>query len=321
MTAAQPAALETPLTTLTGIRYPIVQTGMGYVAGPRLAAATCRAGGLGIVAAATMTIAEMTAAISSVRERSGGAPFGVNIRADATDAAQRVTVLIGEGVHGRVVRPRAQARADRAAQGRRRARHAVRRRPQARGEGGGMGCGRGHRDGRRGRWPHRAGADHTAAARRGRCPVGIPVIAAGGFFDGRGLVAALAYGACGIAMGTRFLLTSDSPVPDAVKREYLTRGVRDTLVTTRVDGVPHRVLRTPLVDALERSGRAAALLRSARNAARLRRISGLSWRGMIREGVAAKHGGDLDLGADADGSQHARRCCAPQWWTAGPISG
>ena len=48
--------------------------------------------------------------------------------------------------------------------------------------------------------------------------VDIPVIAAGGFFDGRGLVAALAYGAAGVAMGTRFLLTSDSTVPDAVKQ-------------------------------------------------------------------------------------------------------
>ena len=54
--------------------------------------------------------------------------------------------------------------------------------------------------------------------------VDIPVIAAGGFFDGRGLVAALAYGAAGIAMGTRFLLTSDSPVPDAVKQVYLASG-------------------------------------------------------------------------------------------------
>src|SRR5689334_24438651 len=75
--------------------------------------------------------------------------------------------------------------------------------------------------------------------------VDIPVIAAGGFFDGRGLVAALAYGAAGIAMGTRFLLTSDSAVSEAVKREYLARTLTDTVVTTRVDGVPHRVLRTP----------------------------------------------------------------------------
>ena len=53
--------------------------------------------------------------------------------------------------------------------------------------------------------------------------VDIPVIAAGGFFDGRGLVAALAYGAAGVAMGTRFLLTRDSTVPESVKGYYLGR--------------------------------------------------------------------------------------------------
>ncbi len=51
--------------------------------------------------------------------------------------------------------------------------------------------------------------------------VDVPVVAAGGFFDGRGLVAALAYGAAGVAMGTRFLLTKESTVPDDVKGIYL----------------------------------------------------------------------------------------------------
>ena len=107
--------------------------------------------------------------------------------------------------------------------------------------------------------------------------VDIPVIAAGGFFDGRGLVAALAWGAAGIAMGTRFLLTSDSPVADAVKQVYLAAGLDGTVVTTRVDGVPHRVLRTTMVDHLEGTGRAAGraaagggCCRSARNAAAFR---------------------------------------------------
>lgn len=68
--------------------------------------------------------------------------------------------------------------------------------------------------------------------------VDIPVVAAGGFHDGRGLVAALAYGAAGIAMGTRFLLTSDSTVPAAVKAKYLAATVRDVTVTTAVDGLP-----------------------------------------------------------------------------------
>ena len=56
-------------------------------------------------------------------------------------------------------------------------------------------------------------------------------------------------------MGTRFLLTSDSPVPEDVKRVYLAAGLDGTVVTRRVDGVPHRVLRTTMVDQLEEQGR------------------------------------------------------------------
>lgn len=123
--------------------------------------------------------------------------------------------------------------------------------------------------------------------------VDIPVIAAGGFHDGRGLVAALAYGAAGVAMGTRFLLTSDSTVPDAVKARYLTATVQDVTVTTQVDGLPHRMLRTELVDSLERSGRTAALLRALRHAAAFKRESGMSWTGMVRDGLAMKHGKEL----------------------------
>jgi NAD(P)H-dependent flavin oxidoreductase YrpB (nitropropane dioxygenase family) len=123
--------------------------------------------------------------------------------------------------------------------------------------------------------------------------VDIPVVAAGGFFDGRGLVAALAYGAAGVAMGTRFLLTSDSTVPDAVKARYLAATVRDVTVTRAVDGLPHRMLRTDLGVALERSGRIRALAHALRKAAGFRRLSGLSWRAMVRDGLAMKHGKEL----------------------------
>ncbi|MCQ9135377.1 nitronate monooxygenase, partial [Streptomyces hilarionis] len=113
------------------------------------------------------------------------------------------------------------------------------------------------------------------------------------FFDGRGLAAALAYGAAGVAMGTRFLLTSDSPVPDAVKARYLAASVRDVTVTRAVDGLPHRMLRSELVGALEEAGRAGALLRAVRHAAAFRRLSGLTWRQMVRDGLALRHGKDL----------------------------
>ncbi len=124
--------------------------------------------------------------------------------------------------------------------------------------------------------------------------IDIPVIAAGGFYDGRGLAAALSYGAAGVAMGTRFLLSADSPVPDAVKRRYLEAQLDGTVVTTRVDGLPLRVLRTPLVDLLERGSRAATLFDAAQSALRFQRFfSGMSWREMARNGVAMRQNGDL----------------------------
>jgi NAD(P)H-dependent flavin oxidoreductase YrpB (nitropropane dioxygenase family) len=123
--------------------------------------------------------------------------------------------------------------------------------------------------------------------------VGLPVIAAGGFFDGRGLVAALAYGAAGVAMGTRFLLTSDSPVPDSVKAEYLRRAVTDTVVTSVLDGVPQRVLRTELVDELLTGGPVARLRRSVAHAVAFRKMSGAPWRDIAREGRAMKRSHEL----------------------------
>ncbi|WP_344979498.1 NAD(P)H-dependent flavin oxidoreductase [Streptosporangium fragile] len=281
--------LDTPLTRLAGVRHPVVQTGMGWVAGPRLVAAVANAGGLGILASATMTLDQLAAALEEVRSRTD-APFGVNLRADAADAADRVDLMIRNRVRvasfalaprqeliarlkdaGAVVIPSVGAR-----------RHAEKVAAWGAdavlvqgGEGGG----------------HTGAVATTLLLPQVVDAVGIPVIAAGGFFDGRGLAAALAYGAAGVAMGTRFLLTSDSPVPDAVKRLYL--GMSETVVTRQVDGMPHRVLRTPLVDALERTGGLSRLARAVRNAAGFRRVSGMSWPAMIRDGLAMRHGKEL----------------------------
>jgi NAD(P)H-dependent flavin oxidoreductase YrpB (nitropropane dioxygenase family) len=94
-------------------------------------------------------------------------------------------------------------------------------------------------------------------------------------------------------MGTRFLLTSDSTVPDAVKQVYLGSGVADTVVTTQVDGVPHRVLRTAFVEQLEAAAGWRRLARAARNANAFRRLSDASWRSMINEGLAMRGHGEL----------------------------
>jgi NAD(P)H-dependent flavin oxidoreductase YrpB (nitropropane dioxygenase family) len=118
--------------------------------------------------------------------------------------------------------------------------------------------------------------------------VDVPVIAAGGFFDGRGLVAALAYGAAGVAMGTRFLLTKESTVPDNVKAIYIEKSVTDTVVSRRIDGMPQRVIRTDVVDSLERSGRLTALPRAARNALAFRKLTDTTLRDLLSEGLAMK---------------------------------
>ena len=94
-----------------------------------------------------------------------------------------------------------------------------------------------------------------AAAHRQRAPttvllpqvvdaVRVPVVAAGGFYDGRGLaVAALAFGAQGIAMGTRFLMTSDSGVPAATLERYVqVRDAEKIQVSFLVDGMPQRMI-------------------------------------------------------------------------------
>src|SRR6059036_2354009 len=281
-----PAGLSTRLTELFGIRYPIIQTGMGWVATPQLAASTSAAGGLGILAAATMSLDELRRAVKEVRERTE-APFGVNMRADQADVVERVDLLIREGVRvasfamapkqdlinrlhdgGVLVMPSigAKRHAEKVAawgvdavlvQG---------------GEGGG----------------HTGSVPTTLLLPQVVDTVDVPVVAAGGFFDGRGLVAALAYGASGVAMGTRFLLTSDSPVPEAVKQHYLSKSVTDTVVTRQVDGVPHRVLRSDLVDALESAGPVRRFTGASRSALAFKKMSGTPWRQIVREGMAMR---------------------------------
>jgi NAD(P)H-dependent flavin oxidoreductase YrpB (nitropropane dioxygenase family) len=122
---------------------------------------------------------------------------------------------------------------------------------------------------------------------------GVAVVAAGGFFDGRGLVAALAYGASGIAMGTRFLLTQESRVPDQVKGVYLATPVDGTVVSKAVDGAPQRVIRTELVDHLERANWLRNMPRALANARAFRRETQTSLTALLKEGRAMKHGNEL----------------------------
>jgi NAD(P)H-dependent flavin oxidoreductase YrpB (nitropropane dioxygenase family) len=301
--------IRTRLTELLGIRYPVVQAAMGFVSGPRLAAAASGAGGLGQIASATMSLAELESAIAETAGRTS-APFGVNLRADAPDAAERVKLIIAGRVpvasFAQAPRPELIAALKEAGVITIASAGARRHAEKAAGWGIDAVIATGHEGGGHvGPVPTSLLIPQVAAA------VDVPVIAAGGFFDGRGLVAALAWGADGIAMGTRFLLTSDSPVPDAVKQMYLAAGLDGTVVTRQVDGVPHRVLRTRMVDHLvgaagvgaqARVGglrgprRAPGLVRAVRSAAAYRGMSGLGWREMIGQGRAMRREGGLSWG-------------------------
>jgi NAD(P)H-dependent flavin oxidoreductase YrpB (nitropropane dioxygenase family) len=271
-------ALNTPLLDLLGSRYPIVQTGMGWVAGPKLVSATCNAGAFGIIASATMTYDELV----------------VNMRADADDIKKRLALLVREGIpvasfaqapkkdlieylhdHGVKVMPSIGAK-----------RHAEKVMEWGvdavlvqGGEGGGH----------TGSVPTSLLLPEVVDVVAGR----VPVVAAGGYFDGRGLVAALAYGASGVAMGTRFLLTSDSTVPMEVKKQYLGTSVTGTVVTTKIDGAPHRVIRTELVDQMDSASAITAVPKAIANAAKFRKYTGLSWFQMAREGLQMKKRMDL----------------------------
>jgi NAD(P)H-dependent flavin oxidoreductase YrpB (nitropropane dioxygenase family) len=266
---------------------------MGWVAGPRLVAATCEAGGLGVLASATMTLDQLAAAIAEVRSRTS-APFGVNLRTDVDDVTDRIELMIETGARvasfaqapnptlvtrckeaGLFVMPTVGAR-----------RHAEKVAEWgvdaviAQGaEGGG----------------HTGSVPTTLLLPQVVDAVGdrVLVLGAGGFFSGRGLVAALAYGAAGVAMGTRFLLSAESRVPEAVKGVYMETPVTGTVVTTKVDGAPQRVVRTELVDHLESQSWLRSLPRAMRSALQFRKETGATLRSLLREGRAMKAGNEL----------------------------
>jgi NAD(P)H-dependent flavin oxidoreductase YrpB (nitropropane dioxygenase family) len=116
--------------------------------------------------------------------------------------------------------------------------------------------------------------------------VDVPIIAAGGFKDGRGLVAALALGAEGIAMGTRFLLTAESPVPEVTTDRYLDAGLFDVFVTSEIDGMPQRVVGNELVRKLEGMNPIARLLFALRNGLAFRKETGASIAELLRSALA-----------------------------------
>ncbi len=278
--------LHTPLCDLLGSRYPIVQTGMGWVATPELVAAVCNAGAFGFLAAATLRPEDVGDAIAEIKQLTDR-PFGVNFLMDAPGAdvitesiiahrvqaagynrapsAELITRLKDAGV---VCMPTCGA-----------VKHAVKAEKLGAdaivvqgGEGGG----------------HTGSVPSTLLVSQCADAVRVPIVAAGGFRDGRGLVAALAFGAKGVAMGTRFVLTRESPVPDATAQRYLQAGVDDVVVSTALDGMPQRMIVNELLRELESKGGVARLWLALRSALALRKTTGASIPDLLRSGLAMR---------------------------------
>ncbi|MEP4146628.1 MAG: nitronate monooxygenase [Halioglobus sp.] len=286
--------LETRLTELLGCKYPIVQTAMGWVADPRLVAGSCNAGGFGFLAGATIPPEEMERDILRVKELTDQ-PFGVNFHMYQPNAADIVDMVIRHGVRavsysrspgpdfikklkdaGVVCMPTVGL-----------PKHAIKAVELGAdavtvqgGEGGG----------------HTGSVPTTLLIPQVIDAVGdkVPVVAAGGFKDGRGLTAALAWGADGIAMGTRFLMTEESPVPRETLQRYIDcRNPGEIIVSKAMDGLPQRMIMNELLTELEKASTVRKLMIAMRNGLAFRQHTGATFFSLLKSAIAMGKDDDM----------------------------
>ncbi|MDO8473897.1 MAG: nitronate monooxygenase family protein [Dehalococcoidia bacterium] len=286
--------LKTRVTELLGITHPVIQSGMQWVSRASLAAAVSNAGGLGIISALTFaTPGDLATEIRTARSLTDK-PFGVNVTMLPTlrpiDIDSYVATIIDEGVRivetaGRSPEPymsrlkSAGIKVIHKCTGVRYARSAER-----------LGCDAISIDGFECAG-HPGEQDVTSLV---LIPltvdaVKVPVIASGGFADGRGLAAALSLGADAVNMGTRFMATQEAPINPKVKDWLVRSAETDTILIMRAFQNTSRVLKNPISEqayALEKHGATIKEMASL--------ISGLRGKELLETG-------DLDRGILACG--------------------
>jgi enoyl-[acyl-carrier protein] reductase II len=272
--------LKTRVTNLFGIECPIIMSGMNWLTEPGLVSAVSNAGGLGILGATHLTPEGLRENIREIKKLTDK-PFGINQVLLVPRSAENIKIAIDEKVPvinyalgkpwfvsqvhqygGKVIATVATAR------------HAAR--------------------------SEQAAVDaiiitgHEAAAHGGDVTslvliplvanrLKIPLIAAGGFYNGKGLAAALVLGADAISMGTRFMLTKESVIHDKFKERCLKAGEQDTLFHSAFDGMPGRVLRTKSAEAMMNPG--LPVIKWFSSALEVRRMLNLSTFEIIRSSL------------------------------------
>jgi len=288
------SALHTVLQERLGCRVPVIQTAMGWIATPELVAATANAGGFGFIAGATIPPNEIEAAILKTKSLTDK-PFGLNFHMYLPGADQVTELVLKHGVkavsYGRgpskkmiqslkdagvICIPTVGA-----------VKHAV----KAADLGADIIVIQGNEGG-----GHTGSVPTSLLLPQVLDAVKVPVVAAGGFRDGRGLVAALSFGAVGIAMGTRFLLTSDSPVPRATLDRYLSSDVDEIIVSKKLDGLPQHMILNDVLRRLEETGPLGLIWLGMWNGLAFRRLTGLSFLGLMKSAIAMARSSGMTLG-------------------------
>jgi enoyl-[acyl-carrier protein] reductase II len=251
-------AISTRVSDLLGVRYPIVQAPMGYIARAQLASAVSNAGGLGIIETSSGQLDQVRDEIGKMRDLTDK-PFGVNIAqlfvrdpAEVVDFVAEhdvgfVTTSAGdpnvltERLHGAGITVF----------------HVV---PHLRGALKAIGAGVDGLvvEGGEGGGFKQSRDVATMVLLPLICSrVDVPVIAAGGIVDGRSMAAAFVLGAEGVQMGTRMVSAAESPVHDNWKELIARSAETDTVMLNRWGKPAFRVLATPYSEARERDERVA----------------------------------------------------------------
>lgn len=234
--------MKTRITEMVGIKYPIVLSGMSWISTPKMVAAVSNAGGLGILATGPLNAEQTRESIREIRKLTDK-PFGANASLMFPGAAENAKVLLQEKVpvinfalgKGDWIVKEAHKYGGKVFATVVNVKHA--KRAQDFGTDAVIATGQ---------EAAAHGEDVTSLVLIPHLAenLDIPVIAAGGFADGRGIAAALALGAEGVAMGTRLMTTKESPLHENFKKLTLEKDVYDTLFSKRFDGILCRVMKT-----------------------------------------------------------------------------